>query len=47
VALAMGVALMFALGATSSAAAKAPVRASHSQAKVQTVVAHAAGHKIA
>jgi hypothetical protein len=46
----MGVALALALSGASSAVAKAPLRASHHQAKVQakpSVVARAAGHKIA
>ena len=48
--LATGAALTLALGLASAAAAKAPIRASNAQVKVQArplVIAHAAGHKIA
>jgi predicted component of type VI protein secretion system len=48
--LAIGAALMLALGCASAAAAKAPIRASGVQVTVQAkppVIAHAAGHKIA
>jgi len=48
--LATGVALAFAVSGPPPAAAKAPIRATHSQSKLQarpSVIAHAAGHKIA
>ncbi len=48
--LAVGTALTLALGCTSAASAKAPIRASHVQTKLHAkplVLAHAAGHKIA
>jgi hypothetical protein len=48
--LATGAALVLALGWTSAAAAKPPIRVANVQMKVQArplVLAHAAGHKIA
>jgi hypothetical protein len=48
--LATGAALILALGWTSGAATKAPIRMASAQVKVQArpiVLAHAAGHKIA
>jgi hypothetical protein len=48
--LATGAALVLALGWTSAASAKAPIRATNVQVNVQArtlVLAHTAGHKIA